>query len=520
MAIYSKEEILKAFQKPNLFPHATRHIDCLETHLSWIVLTGEYAYKIKKPVNLGFQDYTSLSKRKYYCELEVELNHRFSKEIYIKTMPIFGSLLDPSFKQQGNLDVIEWIIQMHQFPESAILASKAKEHSLSLTIIKKLARNIAEFHQLAKVCPLHELYGTPAHTLKQVKDNFSALKMLLSNSSILQCFSKNSSILQQINEIEALSLSQHTMLSELINKRKQNGKIKECHGDLHLNNIVLIHDNPIPFDCIEFSEDLRWIDTFNDCAFLAMDLDYCQLGSLGNYFINHYLEHSNDYEGYCLNDYFKAYRGMVRAKVSCFSIEQLIKGKSTEISHYVEEIENHLLLAKQCLTQNHPKLWITYGVSLSGKTTATDKWILQEKGVRLRSDVIRKHLFNLNPFTVTPNTMAEKIYSKEANNRVMQELYQLTSLLLKHNISVCVDATFILKEHRILFRKLAEDLNFPFSILTFPATIDELKERALMRQQSVEKDASDADLDIALQQLKIIEPLDQEELPFAVYPAF
>lgn len=484
------------------YPHSVETIRYIETHLSYVILTGEYAYKLKKPVNLGFQDFSSLSKRKYYCELECELNKTLAPHLYLGTVPITGSEAHP--RLQGEGPVIEWAIKMHQFPEACLLTNVLARGELTFEVLDQLAAQAAAFHQRSPMS--HDgVFGTPPFVHQRVVVVFEQLRQLLSAPEDFKT----------IQIIETWAHNQFQKLLSHFSARKASGFIRACHGDMHLGNTVLWKGFPTFFDCIEFNEDFRWTDVMNDVAFMAMDLTFHHKADLANYFVNRYLEYTGDYEGAPLLRYYMSYRAMVRAVIAAFLMSQnpeedvLVKNALTTCRAYLQ-------LAKTLCYPTRYSLTITYGIAGSGKSTASQSWMMAHAAVRLRSDVERKRLYQVALFEPTPESMKEMVYSAASTQKTFERLYRLAGSLLKAKMSVIVDATFLKQKERALFQSLAEQLDIPFHILVCPTPDDVTLEDRLIKRACLGHEASDASFNIAQVQKEWMEPLTEEELAYCI----
>lgn len=491
------EVLIHALQNPALYPHTVKGFEVLQTHLSWVILTGQFAYKIKKPLNLGFQDFTTLQKRKYYCELEIQLNKRLAPQIYIETIPITGTPSHPALSGTG--DVIEYAVKMHQFSQDALLSNMVKADTLTKEIINSLAEQTAVFHLDAAVCSPHRAFGLPSEVFQPIQDNFSTLKTLPATLSYRD----------MVKHIELWSIQQYHNLHTLLTERKKHGFIRSCHGDFHLGNMVFLEGKPVLFDCIEFNEHFRWTDVMNDVAFLAMDLDHYQRPWLSHLFVNKYLEHTGDYNGAPLLRFYQSYRAMVRAKVSALQLHQL-SNEDAKSKTLQQDLKNYVSLAELYSQAHERGLTLTFGLSGSGKTLYTEHLLMQTGAIRLRSDVIRKQMQGLSPKEPTPENKKQVLYSVDATEKLYFRLQELAKELLQAGLSVIVDATFLCHWQRQLFFDLANEMNVPINIFSFDAPLDVLKQRVLQRQ-SQEKDASDADLNILDLQLITREPLTEYE---------
>ncbi len=477
----SHKVLIDNLQHEILYNHLVTGFEIIETHLSWVMLTGPYAYKIKKPFNLGFNDFTTLEKRKHYCELELSLNKVLAPDLYLNLVAISGTELNPILHDPITDDipnVIEYAIKTNQFDQNNLLSHLNKNNKLNCAILDSIAKQCADFHSKTPACDPHQVCGSLEAIFDPVQDNFDTLK----KSIILE------PILIQWTQAE------YESLKPLLIQRKKKEFIRACHGDLHLGNIVMIEDTPVIFDCIEFNEFFRWIDVISDIAFLAMDLEETNHPLLSNYFVNRYCEYTGDYEGLLLLVFYKAYRALIRAKIAAFN------GDHPKLHRLIE-----LALSYTCDKQ--ATLSITFGPSGAGKSHYT---ACLPNSIRLRSDVIRKQLMGLPSHQSATEEQKIALYSKEATLKLYHYLRDTAQLLLTHNISVVVDATCLKKWQRALFQTLAQQLNIPFTILEFEFHPDLLKNHILQRQMQ-EDHSSDATLSVLEQQLKTMESLSESE---------
>ncbi len=484
---------------PTCYDHAVSQLRLIETHISWVVLTGEIAYKIKKPVDLGFLDFSTLPLRKQACENEIRLNRRLAAEYYLGVVPIAGDAEYPKFNGAGA--VVEYAVKMKQFASKATLDQFAARGELRLAQIDAVASRLARFHSVeCCIAPDESPWGRPDLIGKSVTENFMVLEDCLENSDQRQ----------QLVALRKWSELEHKRLTAFMRHRKRDGMIRECHGDLHLGNLAWVDDAPLIFDCIEFNDALRWIDVISEVAFLFMDLLHRNLPGHAMHMLNAWLERSGDYEGVALLRYYAVYRAMVRAKVAALRLKQIdISEQSTA------ELKSCLLLAEQ-LTQTMPtQLWIMHGLSGSGKTTISQKMLEHFGMIRIRSDVERKRLAGVAPTTRAGADTNAGIYSKEASRRTYRHLAQLAERLLISGWPVIVDAAFLQRGQREQFLETANRCGCPFKILDINAEIELLRKRVSDRCKQG-SDASDADIAVLEHQIATALPLEAEELAVAV----
>lgn len=487
--------LIRALSNPACHGHAATQVQLIETHISWVLLTGEYAYKIKKPLNLGFLDFSTLERRRQACAEEVRLNRRLAAEIYLSVVAITGSLEAPHLGGQG--EAIEYAVKMRQFPPDATLDRLDERGELGIVQIDQLATRLAQFHLTGcPSAPEDSAWGEPGTVAQPIAENFQLLASRLDEPA------EN----QLLTMLQGWCAAEHDRLAPTMIERKRNGRVRECHGDLHLGNLAWVNGQLLIFDCLEFSPALRWIDVISEVAFCFMDLMHRRHRSLALRFLNAWLEASGDYAGMALLRYYAVYRALVRAKVAALRAEQ---SDVSDAGH--AEVRAHLQLAGQ-LAQNVPtQLWITHGLSGSGKTTLTQS-LLQEQGmIRLRSDVERKRLAGLDASIHSGSGVEKGLYTPEASRRTYAHLARLTENLLDAGWPVIVDAAFLERWQRDLFREIAQQHGAHFRILDIQADHDTLRKRVRLRAEQG-KDASEADLRVLQHQIETEQPLGADEL--------
>lgn len=468
--------LIQSLLKPDAYSHPIGAIELIETHISWVILTGQYAYKIKKPVCFDFLDFSTLEKRHFYCEEELRLNRRFAPQLYIQIVPITGTIASPQINGSG--EVIEYALQMRQFSANQLLSELANHGHLEPEMIDQLADLTADFHHRANKDISSSCYGTASEIHYWFLSNFVNIYPLVEDNKFHQ----------QLIRLEKWGEQEVQKYKILIQQRKQQGFIRECHGDLHLGNIALFDNQVTPFDGIEFNPALRWIDTIDEVAFVVMDLAQRNLKAFAYRFLNRYLNQSGDYRGISLLRYYLVYRALVRTKVAMLRWQQHKKPQD------FCEAKNYTTLAENFSTPQSPLLLITHGYSGSGKSTFSAELAESLGMIHLRSDVERQRLFSTDR------------YSVEHTQRTYQKLADLAEILLNASFSVIVDATFLKSEQRALFQTVAKNQQARFVILDFQTTEKELKRRILQRQQ-LGQDASEATLDVLQEQIKTAQSL-------------
>jgi aminoglycoside phosphotransferase family enzyme/predicted kinase len=488
--------LIRALLDPVRYDHAVEQIQLVETHISWVILTGPYAYKIKKPLDLGFLDFSTLEKRRHYCEEELRLNRRQAAVLYLGVIPLTGTPLAPVLGGAG--EPIEYAVKMLQFPQESRLDRLLARGALGAEQIDSLVRALANFHERIAIAGYDQPFGTPDRVYAPVRENFEQILPRVDAAER-----------SQLRRLETWSALTFEELRHVFEERKYRGFVRECHGDAHLANMIWYNGRVLLFDCLEFNDDLRWIDLMSELAFLVMDLDDRGRPDLARRTLNGYLEHSGDYRGLALLRFYQVYRALVRAKVACIRAEQ--GGLSEEDKRKLrEEYRGYANLAERYTQALQPVLLITHGLSGSGKTWLTQQLLQAFDIIRLRSDVERKRLHGLAPGARSGSGIAAGLYSAEAGRRTYARLAELAYEVLRAGYPVLVDAAFLKREQRERLRAVAVRARVPFAILDLHAEEQVLRER-LQRRAREATDASEADLAVLAHQLATREPLTGEE---------
>lgn len=491
------ERLVQALRATAAYPHPVTSVELLETHISWVLLAGEYAYKVKKPVNLGFVDFTSLERRLRFCEEELRLNSRLAPNLYLDVLPITGTIDAPQIG--GNGAAVEYCVRMRRFDQNLLMSRLVEEGRLLKEHVDNLADEVAAFHDRIPIAESSSRFGKPCLLAEAMRANFQALDGV-----------SDAGLHKKIAQLYVWSEAELQRCWERLAARKEQGFVRECHGDMHLGNMILDGDKVTVFDCIEFNDELRWIDVMSEIAFCAMDLAHRGHPDLSHRYLNRCLEHSGDYAGLHVLPLYLVYRAMVRAKVARLSrnhSSQTLESANVALRGYVD-------LAAGYSRGTAPFLAITHGVSGSGKSFGAALLLERTGAIRVRSDVERKRLAGMAVTQRAADTRPE-LYSEQSTRSTYERLAELAREIVTAGYPVIVDATFLKRVDRAQFRALAAQLAVPFVILDFPASPQLCRLRIEERARAA-KDPSDADLHVLEQQLQSAEPLDSSERQCAV----
>jgi len=494
--------LIDALRDPACYDHETGPIEIVETHISWVILTGPCAYKLKKPVDFGFLDFSTLELRERYCNEELRLNRRLAPMLYLDVVSINGGDQGPRINGDG--PVLEWAVRMRQFPPGHLLSDMLANGTLRDRHMDLLAREVARFHATTKVADASTPYGDPAVVHAPVRENFEQIRAVTEDAGLRA----------RLALIEDWSERAYTREQASIARRKADGRIRECHGDLHCGNIVEYQGALLPFDCIEFNDRLRWIDVMSEVAFMFMDLQDHGRRDLAWRFLNAYLEETGDYGGLAVLRYYVVYRAMVRCKVTALRLAQ-IDGDDAEKRQSRRELENYLTLAEGFVQQSRQALLITHGFSGSGKTYLSQGLLAALPAIRIRSDVERKRLFGLPADADSDSGIAGGLYVEDATERTYQHLATQAGLTLAAGFSAIVDAAFLRQWQRDLLREVARRRAVPFVIVACEASHTLLMQRVSEREARG-LDASEANLDVLRHQLEDHDPLTPDEIAAAI----
>lgn len=506
MPIDDSTAVITGLMNPAAYPVAPDSIERIETHISWVFLTWQHAYKVKKPVKLPFVDFSTLALRRQYCEQELRLNRRFAPQLYQAVIAITKD--SAGYHVEGDGDPVEFAVKMRRFPNEARLDRVLARGELTTVHCDALARRLAEWHEQAGRAAASVPFGDPAMICRHASDAVQGLRANAAKLNLSGC----------VEAVGRWMAAEGERLKEHFIARKQHGFVRECHGDLHLENLVLLDGEVLAFDCLEFRDELRWIDVMADVAFVTMDLTNRGQSSLAHRLTNAYLEAANDVTGLHVLRFYQAYRALVRAEVLAIRLRNASpRSERADTDALKRAANNYLKLAERYTWAPCPVLIITHGVSGSGKTTVTQPLLEELGAVRLRSDVERRRAESAIAVSNSRSEPAarESRYSHAARQAVYDYLRMSAEQILQAGFSAIVDATFLQRAQRASFRELAAELQVPFVILACETSPAQLQTRVHERL-AAGRDPSEATPAVVEQQLRECEPLTPDEQRIAI----
>lgn len=492
--------MIEALLHPRAYPHPTGPIHLLETHISWVLLTGAFAYKVKKPVNLGFLDFSTLERRWHFCREELRLNQRLAPELYLDLVTIHGPSAQARLAGPG--PVIEVAVRMRQFEQAGLLPMALAAGAVQAEHLEAFAERLAAFHATAAVAPPDGAFGTPEAVVAPALANLEVLRQRRPGSQTL-------ARLSDWTEREA------RRLEGTFSSRLARGRVREGHGDLHLGNLVLHQGAVVGFDCLEFNPSLRWIDVLSDVAFLAMDLERHDRAVWSGRLLNRWLITCGDYGGLRTWRWYRTYRALVRAKVLALRLEQLASSAAGDRDGLEGPLRRYLDQAEASASTGQGALLFTHGVSGSGKSAIARQLCQRHGWIHLRSDVERRRLFGRWGTALGPLRDGDPYAAAITDELYGQLLPEACEAALEAGLTVVVDATFLRRSQRADCFALAARLGVPSVLLHCEVSLAEARRRLSLRQ-SLAEEPSEATLAVLERQWLEREPLSQAERDRAI----
>ena len=454
--------------RPETYPQAPPKIIHLQTHISHIFLTGGLVYKIKKPVDFGFLDFTTLTKRRYFCYQEVLLNRRLTKDIYLGVLKITNDRGRPVINGKG--PVLDYAVLMKEMPQNRMMNRLLTENKVNEKDIRALVRILVPFYRQAKTGKGINPFGRIEIWVKNTEENFAETRPYVRRLVPARVYTR---IVQWTRNFL-------TQEKELFKKRIREGFIRDCHGDLHSANICL-DKTPIIYDCIEFNHRFRYNDIACDLAFLAMDLDFNGHPELSDLLQREYVRRSGDHDLPRLFNFYKSYRAYVRAKIHSFTSEGSglsVKEKKNEI----QSAKKYYQLADRYLQRERtPRLIVVFGLMGSGKTSLARALAAETGWSVISSDEIRKTIQGISPTARHWEPFGKGIYSEEMSRKTYLRMREQAGRLLRQGRSVILDGSYKRQAERLALIELARKTGARIRFIECRAPLKTIRQRLFQR---------------------------------------
>ncbi|MBI4284852.1 MAG: AAA family ATPase [Chloroflexi bacterium] len=443
-------EVVQALLQPKLYPDMPAEVKLVQTQMSFVFLAGDYVYKVKKPVNLGFLDYTTLDKRRFFCEQEVALNRRLCPETYLGVVPVVRWA--GQIRLGGDGKVIEYAVRMRRLPQERMLNVLLGGGEVPAAMLERVAQKLADFHSKAATSAEISAFGDLAAIKVNTEENFSQTKPYIGRTI-------SATEYRRIRDFTNGFLAEN---AALFRQRVAGGRIKDCHGDLHAAHICFT-DGICIYDCIEFNERFRYCDVASEIAFLAMDLDHYGRADLSRVFVKAYVADSGDSGLVSLLKFYKCYRAYVRGKVEGFKLDDPYI--SAEEKNRVQAIAAGYFDLARSYVRPRPLLCITVGLVGTGKSTVAQALARRLGLVVISSDITRKQLADVPVTERHFNEFDSGLYSAESTRLTYDRMLSEARDILAEGDSVILDASFLRREDRLNAKKLAEETGVDFFII-------------------------------------------------------
>lgn len=497
--------LIQQMLDPAFYDHPVQApITLLQTHISYVLLTGEYAYKVKKPANFGFLDFTTLDKRQHFCQEELRLNQRLSPELYLAVLPIYQT--PPETYQFTPIDtgeIAEYTVKMRQFPQEGLFSALFQQGQLTQAQMETLGQQVAVFHAQAATNEAIAAYGSLAAVQQVDENNYSLSEQFIGQSQTQEQFEQTRTFTRGI-------FAEHP---DWFAARQATGKIRECHGDLHLNNICLYNGAIQVFDCIEFNHEFRNIDCLYDVAFMVMDLEFQGRRDLANRFLNTYLEQTGDYDGAVLLPLYLSMRAYIRGNVNSLALNDPAIAPE-EKTAFLERAKAYYTMAWDYTQRPRGAIYFMVGVSGSGKSTVARELAQRLNAIHIRSDAVRKHLAGIPLLErgADATDFGGGIYTPEMTAKTYDQLQSLGLQLAAQGWTVILDAKYDRRDLRQSLITAAQTANIPMTVLNCVAPVEVIRDRLQQRQG----DIADATAEILEAQLAAAEPFTEAEQSFVI----
>ena len=474
------EPLISFLESPASYPHGPPEIHSIQTHISWVFIARPFVFKVKKPVNFGFLDFSSLEKRHHFCQREVELNRRLCPDVYLGVVPIYRTGSDFSFKANG--EVAEYSVKMKQLPRGWFLSELLAKGLVGEKEINRVISCLHRFYESETPSREIEKWGTPEKLKISTDENFMQVESFVGRTISPAAF-------ETIRHFTNRFYAAH---ENLFRDRIRRHRIRDCHGDLHLDHIHITPESTTIFDCIEFNDRFRFIDIASDLAFLAMDFDFKGRSDLANLFLQTAARDFRDPEMLNVSDFYKCYRAFVRGKVESI---QAIEPETANPGQHMKQAARYFRLAlRYAVTDSEPLVLAVTGRVGTGKTSVARRLGSELDWPVLSSDQIRKTLAGI---PLTKRTATERrceVYSEQMTEQTYKQLIERGLTAVESHGGVVLDATFSSRANREFLRKKCKNSHVGFQFVELDVDPGEIERRVRAREQNV-GEVSDARLE-------------------------
>jgi len=479
------QELIVFLESPASYPHRPTKVCVIRTHISWVFIASPFVFKVKKPVNLGFLDFSTLEKRHYFCQREIELNRRLCPEIYLDAVPVYETDFGFSFKPPGK--IVDYAVKMKELPHGCFLNELLEKNLVGEKEINRVISTLHRFYQAETPTPEIEQWGTPEKLKISTDENFTQVEPFVGKTISSAAFEAIRHYTNQFYELN----------ENLFHERIQQHRILDCHGDLRLDHVHLTPEATTIFDCIEFNDRFRFIDVANDLAFLAMDFDFKGRSDLGNLFLRNAARELGDAGMLQIANFYKCYRAFVRGKV------ESIQANSGE--HQKQATRYFRLALRYAIAGAESLILVVMGRVGTGKSTIAKRLASELDWPVFSSDETRKTLTGVPLTQRTPSELRAKIYSVRMTQKTYRKLLEdgFTAIgscsrgrrpRLQPSNGVILDATFSTRSLRKFLRDECKKANVPIQFIELEVGPDEIKNRLKLRDENT-AETSDARLE-------------------------
>ena len=485
-------DLVRAMLDPSFYHETSQKVQLLQTQMSFVFIVGPSVYKIKKPVNLGYLDYSDLEARRAFCERETILNRRLCPEVYLGVVPI--TKRNGQFALGGDGEIVEYCVKMRSLPEDRMLNVLLAKNGVVPSMIDSLSRKVADFHKIAESTNEISAFGD----IKVIKGN------CLENFDQTEKSIGRAVSLQKYQRIKTFTLDFLAANESLFRSRVERKKIRDCHGDLHAAHICFT-DGICIYDCIEFNDRFRYGDVGSEVAFLAMDLDHYGRADLSIRFVDGYVNLTGDHELLDVLRFYKCYRAYVRGKVESFKLDDKYLSKLDRENAL--RVASHYFDLASFYSRSRTSLLITAGVTGTGKTTAAMAIARRSGFAVISSDMVRKELAGIPLTERRHDKLDTGLYSEESTRRTYDTILGQARDMLARKQSVILDATFARKADRSDARQIAANAGADFLVLDFRGSRETIAQR--LKARSKGPSVSDGRIEILDPQMERFEQVDE-----------